>query len=47
MAKHTALLIPDKFTWILGTIAKNIVQYNPEFAFSYATRDEVRQQPEV
>jgi glycosyltransferase involved in cell wall biosynthesis len=46
MGKFSILLIPDKFTWILGTIARNIVQYNPELAFAYATRDEVRQQPE-
>lgn len=46
MEKSSVLVIPDKFTWILGTIAKNIVQYNPELAFAYATRDEVRQQPD-
>jgi glycosyltransferase involved in cell wall biosynthesis len=39
------LLIPDKFTWIMGTIAKNIVRYNPELAFAYATIDQVDRQP--
>lgn len=40
------LLIPDKFHWILGTIAKEIVRYNPGIAFAFATRSQVRQNPE-
>jgi glycosyltransferase involved in cell wall biosynthesis len=46
MKDSSILLVPDKFTWILGTIARNIVRYNPEFSFAYATRDDVRRQPD-
>ena len=39
------LLIPDKYNWILGTISKQIVQYNPEYHFAYSTRPEVLASP--
>jgi glycosyltransferase involved in cell wall biosynthesis len=39
------LLVPDKFHWILGQIAKAIVEANPGFDFAYATRDEIRRCP--
>lgn len=46
MGSTKVLLIPDKFHWILGAIAKEIVRFNPDIAFAYATREHVRQSPD-
>lgn len=41
----SVLLIPDKFHWILGQIAKAIVETNPDLDFAYSTRDNIRSEP--
>jgi len=46
MEPNNILLIPDKYHWILGTIAKEIVKYNPDFSFAYSTRNQVINAPE-
>lgn len=41
----SVLLVPDKFHWILGAIAKAIVETNPGFEFLFSTRADVRTHP--
>jgi glycosyltransferase involved in cell wall biosynthesis len=39
------LLIPDRMQWVLGTIAKNIVKYHPQFDFTVLSQGVIEKYP--